>query len=68
MIRTITIFLVLAAIGTNAGAEVKSSSSAGFESENKRVVTAAPKAIFDALGKPSSWWNRDTPIPATRAI
>ena len=58
MIRTSMIFAALAAFGTAARAEVKSSSGGGFEVEHRRVVNAAPATIFSALGQPSLWWNK----------
>ena len=58
MIRNLTILALLAACGTGVRAEVKSSSPAGFEIENKLVVKAAPEQVFAALGRVSSWWDR----------
>lgn len=49
---------LLALWATAAEAEVKSSSSAGFEVENKRIVAASPIDAYAALGRISAWWSK----------
>ena len=57
MIRNLIVSASLAACGTSASAEVKSSSPFGFAIENKAVVKAAPDQVFQALGRVSGWWD-----------
>ena len=48
-------FVVLAA--APAAAEVKSSTSAGFEVEAKATVPVSPAQAYMALGRIGDWWN-----------
>ena len=57
MFRSTLIFAALAAAGSSAEAEVKSSSPAGFEVESRQIVQAAPERVFAALGEIGGWWS-----------
>lgn len=57
MIRNLGLLALLGGCGTAAPAEVKSSSAAGFEIENRLTVRASPEQVFAALGRVGSWWN-----------
>jgi uncharacterized protein YndB with AHSA1/START domain len=42
-----------------ASAEVKTSTANGFESVHVATVAAPPERVFQALGQPVLWWNKD---------
>jgi uncharacterized protein YndB with AHSA1/START domain len=50
---------IAALLAVPAAAEVKSSSSAGFELENRRTVRVSPSEAFAALRRISGWWSKD---------
>jgi hypothetical protein len=49
---------MLATVAGAAQAEVKSSSRAGFDIENKRIVAASAAAAYAGTGRVSAWWNK----------
>ena len=51
----LAVFLLLAA--APAAAEVKSSSAAGCEVQNKAIVAASPTDAYAALARIGEWWN-----------
>jgi uncharacterized protein YndB with AHSA1/START domain len=56
-LRRWAIFAALAAAASPAGAEVKSSSAAGFHVETAVTVAAPPAEAFAAIGRIAEWWN-----------
>lgn len=42
-----------------AMAEVKSANANGFESVHVALVAAPPARVFEALGRPALWWNKN---------
>lgn len=42
-----------------ATAELRSASPQGFESVHVATIAAPPARVFEALGLPALWWNKD---------
>lgn len=42
-----------------AAAEVKSANPQGFESVHVATIAAPPERVFQALGQPALWWNKN---------
>ena len=57
--RNLLIGLLAAASSGTAYAEVKSSTPAGFESVNRRIVAVTPSTAYRAVGRVGAWWNKD---------
>lgn len=55
-----TALAVLASLfATSAHAAVVSTSSVGFQIENRATVAASPEQVWTALGLVGSWWSSD---------